>query len=381
VSRQATPNHTVGNDFVVRPSRPTLVSQIVAPTPAPALPGPAAFHFAGIDSVQPPKTPWWTQLLDALHHHSLIVFALSFLLISAGGIEVGGAYWQAHEVAAKVSLSVIHHAGSGLNMSIASKDFDSKLKPIIDQSATLTVGDKQLTITPDTIKSWLHITEDNGKDQTYVHVTAATIAASITKLAESQTRPALNQVTATHDGVTSVIASGRNGIKLSNPADLQQQANDAAKTILNGGGLHFTTKTDPLPFQSVTPAAFQKLVEVNVVTKQMYLYDNGQLTKQYPISAGAVSTPTPIGQFQTYQKLAVQDMRGFNANGTKYFQPHVHWINYFLPGGYAIHGNYWRPTSWFGVRNSSHGCVSLPDAEAQWVYNWMPVGTTVITHT
>jgi lipoprotein-anchoring transpeptidase ErfK/SrfK len=73
-------------------------------------------------------------------------------------------------------------------------------------------------------------------------------------------------------------------------------------------------------------------------------------------------------------------MKGFNADGTKYLQPHVHWINYFLPGGYAVHGNYWRPLSWFGNINSSHGCVSLPDDQAQWVYNWAPIGTTVITH-
>jgi lipoprotein-anchoring transpeptidase ErfK/SrfK len=112
----------------------------------------------------------------------------------------------------------------------------------------------------------------------------------------------------------------------------------------------------------------------------MYLYQNGQLYKSYPISAGAPETPTPIGQFKTFSKLATQDMRGYNANGTKYFQPHVHWISYFLPGGYAIHGNYWRPQSWFGNINSSHGCVSLPDAQAKEVYDWTPVGTTIITH-
>jgi lipoprotein-anchoring transpeptidase ErfK/SrfK len=381
VSRQATPNHTVGNEFVVRAPRPVLAVPISAPGPVPALPGPAPFDLSGIDSEQPPKASIWSQFLDALHRHSLVVFAVSFLLISAGGIEVGGSYWRAHELAVKIAAPVVIHTGSGLNLSLPIDQLNDKLQPVINQSATLMVGDKPITISPDQIKSWLHITQDNSRGQAYVHVTAASIAASITKLAEAQTRPALNQVTAVHDGITSVIAVGRNGIRLTNPADLQEQSAQAAKTLLSGGGLHFSTQTQPLPFQSVTPAAFSKLVEVNVVTKQMYLYDNGNLTRQYPISAGAVATPTPIGQFKTYQKLSVQDMKGFNANGTKYFQPHVRWINYFLPGGYAIHGNYWRPASWFGVRNSSHGCVSLPDSQAQWVYNWMPVGTTVITHT
>jgi lipoprotein-anchoring transpeptidase ErfK/SrfK len=113
----------------------------------------------------------------------------------------------------------------------------------------------------------------------------------------------------------------------------------------------------------------------------MYLYDNGHLTRSYPISAGAQLTPTPLGQFKIYSKLAIQDMKGFNADGSKYLQPNVRWINYFLPGGYAVHGNYWRPNSWFGAINSSHGCVSLPDWQAKQVFDWAPLGTTVITHT
>jgi len=97
------------------------------------------------------------------------------------------------------------------------------------------------------------------------------------------------------------------------------------------------------------------------------------------ISAGAPETPTPLGQYKIYAKFTRQDMRGFNPNGTKYFQPNVQWINYFYAGN-AIHGNYWRPTSWFGNRNSSHGCVSLPNDEAKWVYDWTPIGTPIVTH-
>jgi lipoprotein-anchoring transpeptidase ErfK/SrfK len=28
----------------------------------------------------------------------------------------------------------------------------------------------------------------------------------------------------------------------------------------------------------------------------------------------------------------------------------------------------------------SHGCVNLPTDAAKWVYNWAPMGTTVVTH-
>jgi lipoprotein-anchoring transpeptidase ErfK/SrfK len=110
----------------------------------------------------------------------------------------------------------------------------------------------------------------------------------------------------------------------------------------------------------------------------MYLYDNGNLTSTYAISAGAVKTPTPIGEFHIWEKLAKQTMRG--TYPVPYVQPNVPWINYFDHNGDAIHGNYWRPASVFGNVNTSHGCVSLPVSQAEAVYNWAPIGTTVITH-
>jgi lipoprotein-anchoring transpeptidase ErfK/SrfK len=163
-------------------------------------------------------------------------------------------------------------------------------------------------------------------------------------------------------------------------SSLSAQANEFAKNVMSGKGLNFSAPLISQPFQAVTASAFSKLIEVDVNTHQMYLYDNGNLTRSYPISAGAPATPTPIGEFHVWEKLTEQTMTGFNTNGTRYVQPNVQWINYFDHSGDAVHGNYWRPLSVFGNVNTSHGCVSLPNAEAEWVYDWAPIGTTVITH-
>ena len=53
----------------------------------------------------------------------------------------------------------------------------------------------------------------------------------------------------------------------------------------------------------------------------------------------------------------------------------------FFHGGYAIHGNYWRPASYFGNINSSHGCIGINVDDAAWIYDWAPIGTSIITHT
>lgn len=270
---------------------------------------------------------------------------------------------------------------AGLNATVDTKDLDAKLQTITSQPATLTVGDKTTAISPDKIRSWLVVTENANKTQSYIRIKPALIAKSLNESAAKYLKSPINQVVVTRpDGSSEIVVSGRDGTQLTDPAALTNQANQIAKTVMDAKGMQFTTPMAVLPMQSVTPAAFPKLIEVDVVTKQMYLWEAGNLIDSYPISAGAPETPTPIGQYKIYSKFSVQDMRGNNADGSKYFQPKVKWINYFLPGGYAVHGNYWRPMSWFGNINSSHGCVSLPDYQAKRVFDWAPIGTTVINH-
>jgi lipoprotein-anchoring transpeptidase ErfK/SrfK len=45
--------------------------------------------------------------------------------------------------------------------------------------------------------------------------------------------------------------------------------------------------------------------------------------------------------------------------------------------GYGTHGTYWHTN--FG-QPMSHGCVNMTIGDAQWLYNWAPVGTLVVVH-
>jgi lipoprotein-anchoring transpeptidase ErfK/SrfK len=320
--------------------------------------------------------------LDFIHRHSLSVFALLFLLIASSGILVGRAYWLAHISLAETSASSAVHVPAlpdhGPNAAVINDELGATIQQVTGQAFNLTIGSKTVPVSGDTIKSWLQIVNDKSKGVSYIHVNQTAISKSLNDAAAPFLKAPVNQVAVTNaDGTSRVIGNGRDGLKLSDTSAVTKQIGDG---LLSAKGFQLTLPTETQPFSSISAASIDKLIEVNVATKQMYLFDKGQLTRSYPISAGAAATPTPIGQFQIYQKLPVQDMRGFNVNGTKYFQPHVHWINYFLPGGYAVHGVYWHGSSWFGNINSSHGCVGLPDDQAEWVYNWAPIGTTVITH-
>lgn len=384
MSRVSMPAFGVGNDFV-RPSPALKPAQQISAAPAVVIPVMSVLDDLVLE-IEPriiTKRPSrFGQFLELLHRYSLGAFALLFLLVTASGIEVAGVYKTTQLALSTTAGQIAPHITArpqfGPNLIVKDTDLASTLQTITTQPLNLNIAGKSTAIKPETIKSWLKVVSDKS-GTSYIHVDQKQIDKSLHDTAKPYIQSAKNQVSRVNtDGTLQIIASGQNGVKLKDTTSLSQQI---GKTLLSAKGFQLVMPTETQSFATSTISDFDKLIEVNIVTKQMYLYQKGQLTKTYPISAGAAATPTPVGQYEIYQKLAVQDMRGYNANGTRYFQPHVRWVNYFLPGGYAVHGNYWRPQSWFGAVNSSHGCVSLPDAQAKEVYDWAPIGTTVITHT
>lgn len=322
------------------------------------------------------------RLPDRLHRYNRVFFTLLFLLIASIGIEVGGHYWSARVInASKPATAVKANAPTiaGLNLTVPAKDLQAKLQTITNQPATLTVGSQAIPVGADNIRSWLQITASADKSENYIRIKSGTITASLTKLANQFVRTPVNQVTVNEDGVSRIVVAGRNGAALTDPNSLKTQADQIAKTVMDGKGLKFSTPLQTSSFQSVTPAGFGKLLVANVTTKKMWAYQNGQLVNSFLVSAGKPSTPTPLGLFHVYAKFTVQDMRGTNLNGTPYFQPRVPWVSYFYSGS-AVHGVYWHPLSWFGAINSSHGCIGLPVDQAKWVFDWAPIGTTVIVN-
>ncbi len=252
------------------------------------------------------------------------------------------------------------------------------LEKTLNQSITLTIGDKVITPTPSDIASWLEITPDDKTKKVDIAVNSGKVQAYIDQKAAADIHPAKAQVeTKRPDGSTQVLVTGSNGLDVPNKSET---ASAIAKNLLDGTGMDLSLPIREDQFQTINTGLYDKWIEVDLTTKQLYAYEKTNVVKTEPISAGAPATPTVTGQYAIYAKFNQQDMKGQNVDGSNYFQPHVRFINYFYKD-YAIHGNYWRPLSYFGNINSSHGCVSMPDTEAEWIYNWAPIGTPVIVHT
>lgn len=88
---------------------------------------------------------------------------------------------------------------------------------------------------------------------------------------------------------------------------------------------------------------------------------------------------TPSGTFQIYLKYSSQTMRGTNLDGSPYVAYDVPWVSYFT-GPIAFHGAPWRDSFGWSGPGGSHGCVNMPVDAAQFIYNWAPSGTVVISH-
>ncbi|MBN2002302.1 MAG: LysM peptidoglycan-binding domain-containing protein [Anaerolineae bacterium] len=115
----------------------------------------------------------------------------------------------------------------------------------------------------------------------------------------------------------------------------------------------------------------EKWIDVNLSTQTITAYAGQTPVYSALVSTGLWGTPTVVGTFQIYVKYLSTPM-----SGPGYYLPNVPHTMYFYRG-YAIHGAYWHNN--FGTP-MSHGCVNLSLPDAEWFYNWAPVGTKVVTH-
>ena len=129
-------------------------------------------------------------------------------------------------------------------------------------------------------------------------------------------------------------------------------------------------KSSAPPSSSPAPTG-GRWIDVNLSAQRVTAYEGNTPVRSTLASTGLPATPTPTGRYRIYVKHVSTLM-----TGPGYYLPNVPYTMYFYRG-YGLHGTYWHAN--FG-RPMSHGCVNLPTYEAQWLFNWAPVGTLVNVH-
>lgn len=253
----------------------------------------------------------------------------------------------------------------------------TKVESVLAQNVVFQLSGRSTTAKPSDIAGWLEVGPDKDNKRISVTVNSGKVLEYINKTARAYIHPPRAQIEmVAADGSIQVLVPGLSGVDVT---DKNAVAASVTNKLLNGDGITIELPIQNAPFTTVKAGDYDKWIEVDVTNKRMYAYEHANVVRTFLVSAGAPKTPTVIGQYAIYAKKTQQDMRGRNVDGSRYFQPHVPWVAYFYKD-YAIHGNYWRPASYFGNINSSHGCVGITPADGAWMYNWAPIGTPVIVH-
>ncbi len=124
--------------------------------------------------------------------------------------------------------------------------------------------------------------------------------------------------------------------------------------------------------------AGEKWVDVNLTDSTLTAYE-GQQVVYGPIliNHGGVGHETITGTYKIYLRYRAQDM-GCTPEWP-YCERGVPWVSYWH-NSYALHGAPWVKEFGIGTDESSHGCINIPVADAQAIWQWSEIGTTVVTH-
>ena len=180
--------------------------------------------------------------------------------------------------------------------------------------------------------------------------------------------PASGQVYTVRRGDTLSAIAVRYGVNMWTLAQLNGIRNPSL--IYVGQVLRIPSGGGAAPPPPAAPTG-GRWIDVNLSAQRVTAYQGNTAVRSTLASTGLPGTPTVTGQFRIYVKYVSTLM-----TGPGYYLPNVPYTMYFYRG-YGLHGTYWHAN--FG-RPMSHGCVNLPTGEAQWLFNWAPVGTLVKIH-
>ena len=100
------------------------------------------------------------------------------------------------------------------------------------------------------------------------------------------------------------------------------------------------------------------------------------------VTSGKDGWETPTGEFRILYRVYDETMTSASIGAEEYYVlDHVLFTQYFTNQGHALHLNYWRPESVFGQTRTSHGCVGMRYADAEFFWNFVGVGSRVVVHT
>jgi hypothetical protein len=134
-----------------------------------------------------------------------------------------------------------------------------------------------------------------------------------------------------------------------------------------------------------------RTVVISFQDQHLWAYQNGQVVLDSPTTTGirgVTDFGTDFGPMKVLWKDHPHTMKSPWPKGSPYYYPDtvVQWATFFTRTGESIHDASWESDAALGPGSQnnpayrSHGCVHIPLAKAQWMYDWAPVGMPVIVY-
>ena len=99
------------------------------------------------------------------------------------------------------------------------------------------------------------------------------------------------------------------------------------------------------------------------------------------VTTGKDGWNTPAGTFQILYRVENETMTSAAIGAEEFYNlEDVLYTQYFTNKGHALHLNYWRENWYFGNIRSSHGCVGMRLADAEFFWRFATVGTRIVIH-
>jgi hypothetical protein len=242
---------------------------------------------------------------------------------------------------------------------------------------SLVDGATALSISPADISSFISFAPDATSGQIVATIAPDKVTVFVATLAKKLDHPATDRKVTIADGVTTIQNEGNDGDAIDREPILS-----AVEKLSAGVPVNIVITRHPVAFQTITTNLIGigsgHYIEINLNKQHLWAWDNHAVIYDSPITSGATAAGlgTVTGMFQIYLKKT-----NTHLVGRDYSVPVKFWMPFYL--GYGLHDAVWRNGNFGGqdyIRGGSHGCVNLPDATAEWLYNWADIGTTVYIH-
>lgn len=259
---------------------------------------------------------------------------------------------------------------------------------LLDAELSVTVDGTVHTATRNQKASWIDFPVKEGRIVPVVSQERVRAwVSSLTAEAERNPVNAINNV----DSAGTVLQLARPGKSGRKAGNIEAVTAALARGLDQGGSVGHEISWNETPYSTesrVVPSgperfayqarAGEKWIDVNLTDSTLTAYE-GQKVVYGPvlINHGGVGHETVTGTYKIYLRYQAQDM-GCTPEWP-YCERGVPWVSYWHKS-YALHGAPWVKEFGIGTDESSHGCINIPVADAQAIWQWSEIGTTVVTH-